>query len=69
MDSQLSDQFTMANKTMKTTLHLCVVSLVRHNTKLRAYFCSKNRWGKNKMPALNAVRNKLEGDFFSTSTV
>jgi Transposase and inactivated derivatives len=49
----------MANKTLKTAMHMCSVSAVRHNKEMRAYYQKKVSQGKNKMSALNAVRNKL----------
>lgn len=55
----------MANKTLKTILHMCALSSVRHNPELRAYFARKVGQGKNKMLVLNAVRNKIIGRVFS----
>jgi len=55
----------MANKTLKTVLHMCAVSSVRHNPELRNYFARKVGQGKNKMLVLNAVRNKIVGRVFS----
>lgn len=49
----------MANKTLKTALHMCAVSAVRHNPEMRTFYQNKVSEGKNKMSALNAVRNKL----------
>ena len=55
----------MANKTLKTVLHMCAVSSVRHNPEMRAYFARKVGQGKNKMLVLNAVRNKVLSRVFS----
>lgn len=55
----------MGNKILKTILHMCAVSSVRHNPELRAYFARKVGEGKNKMLVLNAVRNKIVGRVFS----
>lgn len=49
----------MANKTLKTAMHMCSVSAVRHNEEMKTYFIRKVAEGKNKMSVLNAVRNKL----------
>lgn len=49
----------MANKTLKTVLHMCAVSSVRHNPEMVEYFKRKVDQGKNKMSVLNAVRNKI----------
>ena len=55
----------MANKKLKTILHMCAVSSVRHNPEMKAYFERKVDEGKNKMLVLNAVRNKIVGRVFS----
>jgi transposase len=49
----------MANKTLKTILHMCAVSSVRHNPEMRQYMERKVAEGKNKMSILNAIRNKI----------
>jgi transposase len=49
----------MANKTLKAVLHMCAVSAVRNNKEMSAFYQKKVGEGKNKMSALNAVRNKL----------
>jgi transposase len=48
-----------ADKAMKTTLHLAAMSAIRLNNDLRKYYLRKVAEGKNKMSALNAVRNKI----------
>ncbi len=55
----------MANKTLKTILHMCAVSSVRNNPEMKAYYIRKVRQGKNKMLVLNAIRNKIVGRVFS----
>ena len=55
----------MANKTLKTILHMCAVSSVRHSPEMKTYFARKVGEGKNKMLVINAVRNKLIGRVFS----
>lgn len=55
----------MANKTLKTVLHMCAVSSVRHNPEMVTYFNRKVEEGKNKMLVLNAVRNKILHRVFS----
>lgn len=50
----------MANKTVKTLLHLSALSAITYNSDLKAYYDRKvNEEKKNKMLAINAVRNKL----------
>ena len=55
----------MANKTLKTVLHMCAISSVRHNPEMVTYFKRKVEEGKNKMSVLNAVRNKVVHRVFS----
>jgi transposase len=49
----------IANKTLKTLLHLAAVSIIRVPGELQDYYNRKVSEGKNKMCALNAIRNKL----------
>ncbi len=49
----------MANKKLKTILHMCAVSSLRTNEEMKRYFIKKVAEGKNKMSVLNAIRNKL----------
>ena len=50
----------LANKKMKTLLHMAALSAVRYNDDMGAYYERKVvRENKNKMSTLNAVRNKL----------
>jgi len=49
----------LANKTLKTLLHLAAISIIRMPGELQDYYNRKVSEGKNKMSALNAIRNKL----------
>lgn len=49
----------MANKSLKTKLHLCAMAAIQHDKELRTYYERKVEEGKNKMLVINAVRNKL----------
>lgn len=56
----------MANKTLKTNLHLAALSAVQHDPELKDYYWRKTeKEGKNKMLVLNNVRNKLVARIFS----
>jgi transposase len=49
----------LADKAMKSTLHLAAMSAIRLNNDLGRYYIRKVAEGKNKMSVLNAVRNKI----------
>lgn len=49
----------LANKTVKTLLHMSALSAIRNCEELRDYYQRKVAEGKNKMSVINAVRNKL----------
>lgn len=49
----------MANKKMKTLLHMAALSAITYNTDLKKYYLRKTEEGKNKMSIINAIRNKL----------
>jgi transposase len=49
----------LANKTMKTLLHLCAVSAINCDSDMKRYYQRKVKENKNKMSIINAVRNKL----------
>ena len=49
----------MANRTLKTQLHMCALSAMNHDPDIKAYFHRKVGEGKNKMLILNNIRNKL----------
>ncbi|HIE54093.1 MAG TPA: IS110 family transposase, partial [Chromatiaceae bacterium] len=49
----------LANKKMKTVLHMAALSAIQYNIDLKRYYERKLAEGKNKMSIINAVRNKL----------
>lgn len=49
----------MANKKVKTLLHLAAMVAIQHNPELKLFYQRKIAEGKNKMSVVNAVRNKL----------
>ncbi len=49
----------MANKQLKSTLHMCAVSAIRNSPEMKVYYERKVAEGKNKMLVINAIRNKL----------
>lgn len=50
----------MANKKVKTLLHLSALVAIQHNQELRTYYDRKvNQEKKNKMCVINVIRNKL----------
>ncbi len=49
----------MANKKLKSNLHMASLSAVKLDVDLKKYYERKVEEGKNKMSVLNAVRNKL----------
>jgi transposase len=49
----------MANKNIKTLLHLAALSTIRKQGDLQEYYNRRVAEGKNKMSVLNAIRNKL----------
>ncbi len=49
----------LANKTVKTLLHMSALSAINHCEELKIYYQRKVAEGKNKMSVINAVRNKL----------
>ncbi|MDA8692802.1 IS110 family transposase [Saprospiraceae bacterium] len=55
----------MANKRLKTVLHMCAISSVANNEEMKVYFKRKVDEGKNKMLVLNAIRNKVLARIFS----
>lgn len=55
----------MANKTLKTLLHMCAISSVGNNKEMKIYYKRKVDEGKNKMLVLNAIRNKILARVFS----
>jgi transposase len=56
----------MANKKVKTLLHMAALVAIQYNDELRMYYERKvNAQKKNKMSVINAVRNKLVQRIFS----
>ncbi len=49
----------MANKKLKTNLHMASLSGVRNDMDLKKYYERKIAEGKSKLSVLNAVKNKL----------
>jgi len=49
----------IANKKIKTVLHMAALSAILSNMDLKNYYQRKVAEGKNKMSVINAVRNKL----------
>jgi transposase len=49
----------MANKKLKTNLHMAALTSIRIDFELKSYYERKVQEGKNKMSIINAVRNKL----------
>ncbi|WP_332367726.1 transposase [Spirosoma telluris] len=49
----------MANKKVKSLLHLAALSAIQHCQELKLYYERKVAAGKNKMLVINNVRNKL----------
>lgn len=54
-----------ADKALKATLHLAAMSAIRLENDLKIYYQRKVQEGKNKMSALNAVRNKIVHRIFA----
>jgi len=55
----------LANKRVKSILHLAAMSAVRHNMELKSYYLRRITAGKNKMSTLNIIRNKLISRVFA----
>jgi transposase len=49
----------IANKKLKTLLHMCALNAIRYDPTLKAYYERKLNEGKHKMNILNNVRNKV----------
>ncbi len=49
----------MANKQLKTLLHMGARSVVQHNEELRTYYERKMKEGKHDLSVINAVKNKI----------
>jgi transposase len=55
----------MANRKMKSLLHMAALNAVHYDEELKAYYQRKLSEGKNALSVLNAVRNKLISRVFS----
>ncbi len=55
----------LANKKLKSNLHMGALSAIRVDPELKTYYERKIAEGKNKMSVLNAIRNKLVHRVFS----
>jgi len=49
----------IANKKLKSLLHMCALNAVRYDPQLKLYYQRKVEEGKHKMNVLNNVKNKL----------
>jgi transposase len=49
----------IANKKLKTLLHMCALNAIKYDPILKKYYERKVAEGKHKMSVLNVVRNKL----------
>lgn len=58
----------IANKKLKTLLHMCALNAVIYDPQLKAYYERKTQEGKHKMNVLNNVRNKLIHRIFAVVT-
>lgn len=56
----------LANKKMKTLLNMAVLTAIKKDHHLKAYYERKVQEGKNKMLVLNNLRNKLIQRIFAT---
>ena len=55
----------IANKQVKSLLHLGAMSAIQYCPSLKGYYERKVKEGKNKMLVINNVRNKLVGRVFA----
>jgi transposase len=55
----------LANKSLKTMLNLCAVSMLRKGNEYSDYYKRKIDEGKNKMSVINAIRNKIVSRVFA----
>lgn len=49
----------MANKELKTMLHMCAISAMQHYEEFKDYYQRKKEEGKHPLSILNAIRNKI----------
>ena len=55
----------LANQKLKKLLHMGAMSCIRAHGELKDYYIRKVKEGKNKMPVINAIRNKLVHRMFA----
>ena len=55
----------LANKQIKSILHMCAITSIQHNPELKKYYDQRTEEGKNKMSTLNVVKNKLVARIFA----
>lgn len=55
----------LANKKMKSLLHMGALNAVKHDAEMKNFYQRKKQEGKNPMLVLNAVRNKLLSRIFA----
>ncbi|HTQ65463.1 MAG TPA: IS110 family transposase [Puia sp.] len=55
----------MANKKIKSLLHMGAIVAIRHDKQLKEYYYRKLQEGKNAMCVINAIRNKLIARIFA----
>jgi len=55
----------IANKKMKSLLHMAALTAVKRDGEMKAYYERKQAEGKSKMSVINAVRNKLVHRMYS----
>lgn len=49
----------MANKELKSLLHMCAITSIKYYPEFKTYFERKKSEGKNGMSVLNAIKNKI----------
>lgn len=55
----------LANKKIKTLIHMCAITAIQHNPEMRNYYQKRIATGKSKMGTINIIRNKLIARIFS----
>ena len=55
----------LANKEVKTAIHLCALSAIQHNPEMRTYYLKRIKKGSSKMSTINIIRNKLIARIFA----
>ena len=55
----------LANKKIKSLIHMCAISSIQHNAEMKKYYESRVEKGKSKMSTINIIRNKLIARIFA----